>query len=875
MHFLHACVARRATVSLKEYQIRMRRIGFLAVWLSAQIVRGDDSYFDVSEILVYTGIGPWAPGRNGSVYYRLGCGGRVIPSAGMTTFHLSELTSAAQEIESQFGLYFQDDIEWLRLDASIEEEGRVTSDSRQVRFTGCSAPDLIELLYTSTNGWEVNGLTVVLSDGSVSTFVPDSAFPKLFSPYDDYDSLFLDLDTNFSDWRPASDPMVRVSLSKACDARIQVKTGNSGNWASGERENLHYKLLNPRGIPLSPARGPAPNATEWEPAHVPLDDDLTMAIYGGVWSRPWDWRHLDDLDVETLGGTSQMVDAAAWDCGGPFTDSGIPLGGLELVYGNTSNGWEMATFRVEFEGSTYIANLSTEYPKFFATYDTPEAVFLDYNADCHNFSHCQSDWYMRFKFAPSMTTCGDAYYDETWSSQVDLMCAVRVHESLTITPGTNVTAHSANSSVIVLPGARLIAVGTLAEPITFRAPNYETPGTWSGVTLLGRASEPFNTRIGGYAYGSTQPDSADSSGIMSYVRIYGAVTALNLAGVGKGTIVNHIEIGFADDDGLLLEASTVDVNYVSVVSVGDDAIDLEKSYGGRLSRVFVLLDSTGDHALEVDGGVSLSMSLVTIISSSTDAAISFRSDLSQGSMLDKAIIVSQNPLEVPSCDALSLDIVTTSASQTCVTQLQTNVIAKLTTDFVLDEDFYIDPRSHVDSTLGGAFDKDPYAMWLDRWSILYELEKLDFYESLDATSTTPNPAPTSNSLPPTTKPTLKPTPRPTSRPTPRPTPRPTLGPAPLPPTIASGGSASSSKKSSSKDNTVQTATVSFLAGLLVGIIVVLATYCFARRHPRFAALVSMSGSNQVPQPSFGYGRYDALGVELINSPENRDTLYFT
>jgi hypothetical protein len=98
--------------------------------------------------------------------------------------------------------------------------------------------------------------------------------------------------------------------------------------------------------------------------------------------------------------------------------------------------------------------------------------------------------------------------------------------TLTINPGVVVRGDKTNKgSVIVEMGGKLIANGTLAQPIVFtsnQAAGARTYGDWGGIILLGKA--PVNpattpTIEGGVGRSYGGVDAADNSGSLQYLRI--------------------------------------------------------------------------------------------------------------------------------------------------------------------------------------------------------------------------------------------------------------------------------------------------------------------------------------------------------------------
>lgn len=216
-------------------------------------------------------------------------------------------------------------------------------------------------------------------------------------------------------------------------------------------------------------------------------------------------------------------------------------------------------------------------------------------------------------------------------------------ETLTIEAGTVIKARPTNTegedtALIVAQGGRIIADGTARNPIIFtaEADDVDDPddillssptasrGLWGGVILLGRAS--INTATGtnniegidatteprGIYGGGSNPDDDDNSGVLRYVSIRhgGAVigadneiNGLTMAGVGRGTTIEHVEVFYNQDDGFEWFGGTVNTRYLISAFAGDDAFDYDEGFRGEHQFWFSIQDpSLGDHAGEHDGG---------------------------------------------------------------------------------------------------------------------------------------------------------------------------------------------------------------------------------------------------------------------------------
>jgi len=198
--------------------------------------------------------------------------------------------------------------------------------------------------------------------------------------------------------------------------------------------------------------------------------------------------------------------------------------------------------------------------------------------------------------------------------------------TLSIQPGTRLLGdRDTRGTLVVQPGGQIHAAGTATLPIVFTSsapPGSQKPGDWGGLILLGNA--PLNLmddqgrgrrgRIEGLTlggeYGGT--DSQDSSGVLSYVRIEysgtelapnNEINGLTLGGVGRGTVLHHIQVRYTTDDCFEFFGGTVDAKYLVCQAPGDDAFDWDLGYQGRLQFLVAQADprvGSGSNGLEGD-----------------------------------------------------------------------------------------------------------------------------------------------------------------------------------------------------------------------------------------------------------------------------------
>merc|ERR1719473_1176126 len=193
--------------------------------------------------------------------------------------------------------------------------------------------------------------------------------------------------------------------------------------------------------------------------------------------------------------------------------------------------------------------------------------------------------------------------------------------TLTIEPGVTIYGYKDDGfgtapCLVVEAGASISAVGTPSAPITFTSAlpsSLYTPsgGLWGGLIIMGDASVYGGTDevegITGYYYGGS--DDSDNSGTLSYVRVWygGAVigsdneiNGITFAGVGSGTTVEYCEVAFNLDDGFEWFGGTVNAKYLSVLFAGDDALDTDLGFRGKIQFAYVMVGSSGNHGTEMD-----------------------------------------------------------------------------------------------------------------------------------------------------------------------------------------------------------------------------------------------------------------------------------
>jgi hypothetical protein len=192
--------------------------------------------------------------------------------------------------------------------------------------------------------------------------------------------------------------------------------------------------------------------------------------------------------------------------------------------------------------------------------------------------------------------------------------------NLFIEPGTVILGDTTNQgTLVVIQDSKVFATGTPSLPIIFtsvQALGERGAGDWGGLVLNGRApvnddTIPTNPDAGEGAsgpFGGDDPN--DSSGVLQYVRVEFAgirfsdtneLNGIALQGVGRGTVVDHVQVAFNQDDGIEFFGGTVNASYVFIYGARDDSIDWTLGWTGRIDNAVVIQrGDDGDNGMECD-----------------------------------------------------------------------------------------------------------------------------------------------------------------------------------------------------------------------------------------------------------------------------------
>lgn len=221
----------------------------------------------------------------------------------------------------------------------------------------------------------------------------------------------------------------------------------------------------------------------------------------------------------------------------------------------------------------------------------------------------------------TQTISGEILNSLTWTSNNVYLVQgpVYVKSLLTIQPGTVVLFDkaTAGSALIVTKAGTLLAEGTATQPIVFTSnavAGQRTIGDWGGIVILGEAVNniPPNTAAGsnaGIGYIEGLPTSAnteyggnndqDSSGVLKYVRIeFGGyaympdkeINGLTFGSVGSKTVVDYVQVSFANDDAFEWFGGTVNCKHLVAYRNLDDDFDTDFGYRGKVQFGLIVRD---------------------------------------------------------------------------------------------------------------------------------------------------------------------------------------------------------------------------------------------------------------------------------------------
>lgn len=188
--------------------------------------------------------------------------------------------------------------------------------------------------------------------------------------------------------------------------------------------------------------------------------------------------------------------------------------------------------------------------------------------------------------------------------------------TLNIEPGTVLYGEkSTKGTIIVERGGKIIADGSECHPIVMTSqepPGQRSNGDWGGLIICGRAPINVNNTLNGgqFVGGETQVeggprskyggnDPNDNSGVLRYVRIEfsgialspnNETNSLTMAGVGSGTIIDHVQASFGGDDAFEWFGGTVSAKHLVSIGALDDVFDTDFGWSGNVQFAVNLSD---------------------------------------------------------------------------------------------------------------------------------------------------------------------------------------------------------------------------------------------------------------------------------------------
>lgn len=219
----------------------------------------------------------------------------------------------------------------------------------------------------------------------------------------------------------------------------------------------------------------------------------------------------------------------------------------------------------------------------------------------------------------SIPISGTITSSQTWTANnryvLNEFVGVVAPATLTIEPGTVIYGRTSRATLFIQRGAKIVADGTARRPIVFTSPRRtgdRAQTDWGSLVVLGAA--PINVTGGtafleglpseaAYSFGGTDPE--DSSGVLRYVRLeFGGfaiatgqeINGLTLGGVGRGTVIDHIEVLHNKDDAYEFFGGTVNASHLLAVAMADDGLDFDFGYTGSIQFAAIIKRAVNDES---------------------------------------------------------------------------------------------------------------------------------------------------------------------------------------------------------------------------------------------------------------------------------------
>jgi hypothetical protein len=202
---------------------------------------------------------------------------------------------------------------------------------------------------------------------------------------------------------------------------------------------------------------------------------------------------------------------------------------------------------------------------------------------------------------------------------------VKPGTTLTIEPGTVIRGDKTTKGTLIIErGAKIMAEGSSTNPIVFTSNMPEgtrSYGDWGGVVICGKAkiNVPGDSALieGGptsYYGGGANPNDADNSGVLKYVRIEfpgiplvpdKELNGLTLGAVGSKTEIENVQVSYSGDDSYEWFGGTVNAKHIVAFRGWDDDFDTDFGFTGKIQFAVSLRDPniadvSGSNSFESD-----------------------------------------------------------------------------------------------------------------------------------------------------------------------------------------------------------------------------------------------------------------------------------
>jgi hypothetical protein len=160
------------------------------------------------------------------------------------------------------------------------------------------------------------------------------------------------------------------------------------------------------------------------------------------------------------------------------------------------------------------------------------------------------------------------------------------------------------SALIVERGGYVEMKGNPNEPIVMTSeeePGNRRPGDWGGLVICGKAKNNQKDQQieGGPRTHHGGEDDADNSGIFQYIRVEFAgypfdtdkeINGITLGSVGSGTVIDHIQVSYSNDDSFEWFGGAVNCSYLVAYKGWDDDFDTDNGYSGTVQYALSIRD---------------------------------------------------------------------------------------------------------------------------------------------------------------------------------------------------------------------------------------------------------------------------------------------